>query len=250
MIEKALIIDNINDFNNKYDVIYFGFEFCDKRIPNIKDIKLIEKKCLVNKMKFVFVTPIFSINNSKKIKNILKKLSNKSEIVINDFGVLDIIRDLKLKNKLILGRLLTKQKKFYHKLENIKLIEYFKQSTLSNKLFINFLKKYNIYRIEFDNSIYLPKLLKSYNFKYSLYAPFCLLTTSTNCLFIKNLKIKNDNCNNICKFGYFIEYSNNNEKIFNFGKSQFYHISSKEYLKHNEYDRIVYNNNLFNVKNE
>ena len=88
--------------------IYFGNSSCEHLLPHIKDIVEAKNICEQKHYNFVFVFPAISQNRVEDVEFICKFLAQKpkSEVVVNDIGVLNLA--LKHKLKPILGLNFTK----------------------------------------------------------------------------------------------------------------------------------------------
>ncbi|MFW6025274.1 MAG: hypothetical protein ACOCRX_02925 [Candidatus Woesearchaeota archaeon] len=176
----------------KYKYIYFGNEFCERKIPSKSKIKKIFSFCKSKNKIPVFLTPPLTYKGIEKMKSILKELlDNQFEIVINDIGLLnlDILNNKNIKKNL--GRLLIKSKKgpeitagnLNEPPEN------FRESSLSNKRFIDFFKNY-VGRFEIDlpsQGINLPE-----NEKISLYMGNSVISVTRRCPYIDSDKPKEE----------------------------------------------------------
>lgn len=261
-IEKAKLIHNISKLNlcGKFDRIYFGDEFCENKMPSLKDLKFLQKNITGKKITVVF--SYISQSNFKKILPLLKFIYEHNltfdEVVFNDWGFFYFLRKHYPGIKLVLGRLLTKQKTdpfardiilnkqkivsskqkvFVPKKISEDTFEYFSQSLINSLIFQKFMIKNNIIRVELDNlswnmDIKLPK-----NIKTSVYFPYIKISTTKYCGQLNMIK---NNCSKQCeksdiilkkyrtKFNYIIK-----------GNTVFYKntkISNIDFA-----DRVVYN---------
>lgn len=220
-IEKAKLIHNISELNlcDNFDRIYFGDEFCENKIPTLGDLKFLQKNIIDKKITVVF--SYISQVNFKKILPLLKFIYKNNltfdEVVFNDWGVFYFIRQHYPKLKLVLGRLLTKQKTdpfandiilnkqeivsskqkvFVPKKISGDTFEYFSQSLVNSLIFQKFMIKNNILRVELDNlnwnmDVKLPK-----DIKISIYFPYIKISTTKYCGQLNMLK---DNCSKQCE---------------------------------------------------
>jgi hypothetical protein len=142
------------------------------------------------------------------------------EIVFNDWGLFYFIRKNYSNIKLVLGRLLTKQKTdpfanyivyskqtisssksniFVPKQISCETKEYFSQTLINSKIFQNFMIENNIVRVEIDNvnwnmKIKLPKQIRA-----SIYYPYVKITTTRHCSFLN--MINSNKCKKQCEKG-------------------------------------------------
>lgn len=216
-IERAFFITNISQaryLNARYSRIYFGNEFCERLIPAPGDLKEILSFIRRKNLQFSLVTPYVTNKGLKKLETlflILSSAHSKSEVIINDWGVLNLINNCYASLEPVLGRLLTKQKRcptlerLLKRKPEVRLLEYprnpvekavifakklplsldyyYKGSNVSSVPAIhNFLNSWRIRRIELDNPaqglfLELPKDKISA----SIYFPYDYITTTFFC---------------------------------------------------------------------
>ncbi len=219
--EKINFIDDIIFFDKykRYKRVYFGSEFCEKKLFTLTDLKDIVSKKYKQKVTLVF--PYLTQKYFDKVKCMASFINFHSdtfdEIVFNDWGLFYFIRKNYPDMKLVLGRLLTKQKTdpfFYNVISNKQGISflqnnvfvpkkvtketrrYFSQTLINSKIFQKFLVRNNIVRVELDNvnwemEINLPKRIKA-----SIYYPYVKITTTRFCNYLNMLK--NKDCEKHC----------------------------------------------------
>lgn len=182
---------------DRIDLIYFGNEFCEYRIPSVEQLARMIDTCNENNLTCVLVTPVvtdFGINQIANLLDYLVQNMISIDIVVNDMGVLELLRRKDYLGKIIVGRILEKSS---HDCRASKeeLDEYYGKngmkfamtpgviSTFSKMVF----ERYGVYRYEFD----LPKvgLELPMNDNYSLYWPYSYLTTGRVCMF-RSLDLK------------------------------------------------------------
>lgn len=191
-MEKAIFIskiENLKYVTQEYSRLYFGIEFCQNLIPVKEELDHILKFVSENKLDFTFVTPYLTNEGMRKIKTLLSYIIDeqpKAEIVINDWGLLESLNRDYFDLNLVLGRLLTKQKRGPRILNLMgrvpdAMIQHFRQSNVDSFTISNFLISKQIKRVELDNLLQgisrPPHSLKS-----SLYIPFAYITTTRLCL--------------------------------------------------------------------
>ncbi len=269
MISKKIrFTDNIKflDKYAKFVHVYLGSEFCEKKLFTLKDLKtVIARK---SKQKITLVFPYLTQNYLDKVKKMFDFINLNSdtfcEIVFNDWGLFYYIRKNYPDIKLVLGRLLTKQKTdpvvydiVYLKQNILKsknniiipkqipreTKEYFAQTLINSEIFQQFMIKNNIIRVELDNvnwdtKIKLPKQIKA-----SIYYPYVKVTTTRFCNFLN--MTDGNKCKKQCKkhniklkkyivdYNYVIKGNSLNYKNTN--------LPEYEKLKNNCIDRIVFN---------
>lgn len=116
-MEKAIHITclkNLKYFRKgKYQRIYWGAEFCQNLIPSLADTEKALRFTRQNNLGFSLVTPFVTECGLKRLKEILKWLKQKrakTEIIVNDWGILELLStEFKGVFELGLGRLLVRQ---------------------------------------------------------------------------------------------------------------------------------------------
>ena len=226
-MEIAFITDTIKELNklNNIDVLYFGNEFCQNKIPNLKQIEYCYDFCINKRIKLVLVFPF--ITNTKVpvvngLLNFLNSKKEKNEVVFNDWGTFTLISQYK-NLKPVLGRLLNKQRKdpvvqtiFENSQPKMKvitqnskqvivqskqvpksLINYFQHTYLDVPEVQNFMIKNNITRYETDLVPWQNKLNINKKISLSVYYPYVNISATRYCGAI-NLDY-GSKCNKICK---------------------------------------------------
>jgi hypothetical protein len=214
MIEKAVFISKIEDL--KYVTrgssrLYFGNEFCERRLPKLAELKKAAGYCRKHKLLFSLVTPYLTDIGLKKLIKLFDWLKNtrpRTEVIINDYGLLNLLHQRYPKLTPVLGRLLTKQKRdpriaslinaqpekhtffkrgdeyfivFSKKIPQ-ELSGYFREANINVPVIRSFLKKYRIDRAEVDNLLQGIKLnIPKKGLSVSLYLPYGYITTTRLC---------------------------------------------------------------------
>lgn len=283
-MERAVFITKINQlrhFKESYTRLYFGQEFCERLIPSPGDLKEVLTFIRQKGMDFSLVTPYVTNLGLEKLNSLLDVLKKKEancEIIINDWGVLNLVNRRYVNLTPVLGRLLTKQKRGPRLIELLKRktkSQFFKNPRDSKKKYLVFQKKLpldsdfyykgsnassvpiihdfllrqRIRRIELDNTgqglfLELPKG----RIQASVYLPYVYITTTFFCLSAgcdqKNktpLKIKS--CSKQCqKYVFKLRHKTMPKVIYLKGNSQFYKspMFQLENLQNSGVDRIVY----------
>ena len=210
-MEKAIHITNPDKFKYyrpRYRRIYFGAEFCQNLIPSVKDVKFALTFAKKRSLHFTLMTPFVTESGLIKLERIFKFLGSHPvdcEIVVNDWGVLEVLSKRYKRFKLSIGRLLARQNRdpaMAHVLEKqppygvrtkngkIKIIAHvppgklYRQGIKSS--FVNapsvqrFLSCFGIKRIEFNNLVQGLNF-EGLKFKVSLYTPFVNISTTRFC---------------------------------------------------------------------
>jgi len=207
----------------KLSGVYFGQEFCSELIPRSNDIKKTVNFCSKNKLDFVYVTGPTGQKDIWKIKKNLEFLNStnkKVEVVINEWGILNIINKNFSNLVPVLGRLLVKNRRMAHFdsiptpcLDSIstpkaKIIknqkEILNKTNLNIKKYLNFLKKSNINRVGLDlvrTGLDLKHIKK---IKIDIYSPDAYITGGRICRLAgifepkRSKNITNRHCKRYC----------------------------------------------------
>lgn len=185
---KKNFLENHMLFNKNIERLYIGNEFCHNLFPCIDNlIKMLEKA----KEELLNVTLCFTYIREcyiQKTKDIIEKVYDwckinnyKIEIVINDWGMLKLLKNKENYFTLSLGTILNKRKKdprYIYKNGYEKNKELLSLNSLNNKKFREFLKDNNIERYEYESSGYKIAIPKG---KHSLHFPFYMTNSSQYC---------------------------------------------------------------------
>ncbi|HEA47179.1 MAG TPA: hypothetical protein ENH97_02070 [bacterium] len=189
-MEKAALISNLDNLSlitPKHQRLYFGPEFCQHLLPSPPELKEALNFARQRRLSFTLVTPFVTEEGLKKLIPLWEVLKDwqKSEVVVNDWGVLYFLRENYPEFFLVLGRLLSKQKRG-PRLLNIKdkipqeMWNHFQRSYLDLPLVRNFLFQKGIRRVELDNL--LQGIKGDPRIPASLYYPYTYVTTTRMCL--------------------------------------------------------------------
>lgn len=272
-MEIAFITDNIKELKSlkNIDVLYFGNEFCQNKIPNLKQIEYSYNFIKNKQIKFVLVLPFITninVNIINKLLICLNSKKEKTEVVFNDWGSFTLIS--KYKNlKPVLGRLLNKQRKdpiaqeiFENTQPKMKvitengnkvliqsksipksLINYFQQTYLNVPEVQKFMIQNNITRYETDLVPWQNKLTVNKKISLSVYYPYVNISATRYCGAI-NLDY-NSKCNKICQKQKIVVGKNSFDyPYYIVGNAIFYKATTdmlKKELKCSKINRIVFN---------
>ncbi|WP_294349878.1 hypothetical protein [uncultured Clostridium sp.] len=172
--------------------VYFGNEFCERRIPTIDEMEKILAVCREKNLKLTLLTSYCSNSGVDKIKKILDKFEQDEyfdEVVVNDWGVLNLLKNKK-SIKVVFGRVMDKMKrdprvgqKDFIKLFNGEGLKMLRSPSASEHSYQKFLKENQVSRIEIDNvqqGLYLDDIN---DFDISVYLPFGFVTNGKICQF-------------------------------------------------------------------
>ncbi len=193
-MEWAIFISKAADlkyWDKKYSRVYFGIEFCERLIPDAKEMEEVFNFVSKNKLEVSLVTCFVTDTGLEKTNELLKMLHQfrpASEVIINDWGLLRVVKSYGLNP--VLGRLLVKQKRdprilnLKGKIHKTVLSQL--QDTKLNSYFLEFIKDEGIGRAEIDNLLQgiKPEKFRFSSLVFSLYVPFGYITTTRICPFI------------------------------------------------------------------
>ena len=198
LLHKKFQLEGITRDN--FSRIYFGSETCDFLLPSKTDISVLMNIKKRFNIDFTIVMPCMTQHNFHLADKLLMHL-NKSlpftEIVVNDWGTLNLIKERYHNFCIILGRILNRQRRgnlFVNTkasgvelTSDMKLITkedqvYLKASIIQNDYAMCFLKGLNIKRVSLDNLKQGLLLDNDDDIKIDLYYPYCYLTSSPYCL--------------------------------------------------------------------
>jgi hypothetical protein len=169
--------------------IYFGAEFCFWRMPPVEQILSAINLAREKSLAFTLVTPVLGEDERQRLANVfadvLPALSSGDEVLISDWGALELVREIRNDLEVILGRTLSGQKRGPRILDlelTPEQVDYFRKGSWHNLETVTMLQEQGISRVELDNLLQglepLPKELKS-----SLHVPYAMVTSSRNCPF-------------------------------------------------------------------
>lgn len=191
------------NYEGNIEGIYFGQETCENLIPSLKHLQEAVEFCRKNEYQFTFVTPYTGpkgIERLRKLFDFLNTEAKECEVVVNDFGVLQLLIT-EFKNLIpVMGRLLNKMKRDPRfslsgydiantDIKNIKKVEEnqeeaIKASAYELSIYQEFLRENGIERVGIDAlSQYLDsKTIKKWGFPVDLYWPWTYVTSSRSCV--------------------------------------------------------------------
>lgn len=192
-MEKAIYITKFEKLNTagECDRVYFGAEFCEKKLPPTKIILEAIKITANAGAGFSLLTPYLSEKGLVRIKKLLAGLPEDAgiEVIINDFGTLMFLRDERPDLEPVLGRLLAKQKKgvgISTRKDDAPpaLLRQWGYSAFDNAAVREHLKGFGVKRVELDNLVQdITSNLSGSGLSGSIYYPYAAVTTSVACGF-------------------------------------------------------------------
>jgi hypothetical protein len=190
--------------NLKDDVerIYFGQETCENLIPTIKEVQAALDFCAKEELPFTLVTPYVGPDKIDELAAIFEFLTEKDEtveVVVNDFGTLQLLTSKYKTLEPSLGRLMIKLKRdprfslsgydiAKSEIGNLKKVEQnqldaIQESSLDFPIYQQLLKGMNVQRLGVDSvpQGINPKAIKKWAFPVDLYWPWVYITSGRNC---------------------------------------------------------------------
>jgi hypothetical protein len=169
--------------------LYYGAEFCFWRLPPPEKILAAREWTRNAGWSFTLATPVLGEDERLRLDGILKKvlpeLDAGDEVLISDWGALELVRAVRDDLTIILGRALSGQKRGPRILDMTltrEQTDYFQRGSWHNSDAVELLAEQGIQRIEQDNLLQgmapLSKELKG-----SLHLPYAMVTSSRNCPF-------------------------------------------------------------------
>ncbi len=171
-------------FSKNINGIYFGSETCENLLPKVSELQEVYEYCRANHINLALMTPPI-INNMEVLEPLLDFVAQKDiELIINDYGVLELSKEKALVNSIILGRLLLKrQKNPLMKLYEPSLDDgSFHSTELSIEEFGEFMKGFGISRASVDgNYDFEGETLEEKSFYKDYYFPYTYLSMMSRC---------------------------------------------------------------------
>lgn len=189
--EKAVLFrkEVLSEKNPAFQVLYIGNEFCERLLPEPAELLEILDWCSHKKIKPVLTTSFLTNEGIKKIRVILEAIRDyvlSCEIVINDWGALEMINNYSPELKLWIGRMITSRYKNLKIFDDIRplLHLFFKERVKIPGLLFDFLITRNVVGMEFNSPYYLAcnyKEFKKRGYKMAVHIPYMYLTVTRYC---------------------------------------------------------------------
>jgi hypothetical protein len=189
-LEQAAFLNDLPaESPTGFSRLYYGAEFCFWRLPSIEKTLASRAWAHLSDWAYTLVTPVLSEAERQQLdsffKTVLPELTAGDEILISDWGALELVRSVRDDLTVILGRTLSGQKRGPRILDmNLgdEQSEYFLRGSWHNRDAVELLVEKGVTRIEQDNLLQglapLPKSLEG-----SLHFPYAMVTSSRNCPF-------------------------------------------------------------------
>lgn len=191
---KALALSYLPDRSvlAGYTRLYFGAEFCSWALPNGREIVKARNLARSSGLTFTLMTPGLREETLSELADLFALLSEDwhadDELLISDFGVLELAQQHLSQAQIILGRALSGQKRG-PRITGLSLsdaaADYFRQGSWYGLEAGKLLSESGIVRIELDNLLQgiapVPE-----GFSGSLHTPWLMVTSSRNCPYHKD----------------------------------------------------------------
>ena len=254
--ERVLFIANkskLKFLSDNFKRLYFGDEFCERLLPGKDDLFEVMNQADSLGIGFTFVTPYVTQAGLASLKKLFPMLPEGTEVVINDWGVLRILRNKFPKLVPVLGRLLTKIKRgpritsFLDRLPEDAL-KHLRSTNLGVSRYQKFLVENGVNRVELDNpfqGIDLDDVPDGLGL--SMYIPFAYVTTTRFCL-VANCDVPDKKgfigvfpCHRECqKYTFYLNNPVMNTILIRRGNTLFYkNTNTDEILKNPKIDRVI-----------
>ncbi len=169
--------------------LYYGAEFCFWRLPSIEKTLVAREWARSAGWNFTLATPVLGEDERLRLDSYLKKvlpeLDAGDEVLISDWGALELIRAVRDDLTIILGRALSGQKRGPRILDMTLTGEqrdYFQRGSWHNCDAVELLAEHGVERIEQDNLLQGLAPLSD-TLQGSLHLPFAMVTSSRICPF-------------------------------------------------------------------
>ncbi len=245
VVERALFLSALDQpLPDGYQRIYFGAEFCSWAFPLLPQIEAAIAIARQAKLSFTLVTPVLREETLGELGSLFPRLKSQlqpaDEVVISDFGALELVRELLPQSEVVLGRALSGQKRG-PRIEALDLTDealaYFRQGSWYSQEAVNMLQEEGFSRVELDNLLQgvapLPKPLRG-----TLHTPFAMVSSSRNCPFHRNKSGRR--CSQSCGEVFRLRTEQTSSTLLQAGNSQFLEIPElPDNLPDLRIDRVV-----------
>lgn len=171
--------------------IYVGNQFCHHLFPNKELLFQILKKARQDgwevTLAFSYLRENMRVKTASLIEDIYEwciKYQFSVEVIVNDWGFLEMLEGKEAVLFPVFGNLLNKRRKdprYSYKKSSEEQKNFLKETFLSSVGFQKFVKNLGIRRMEFETGGYECELPDKNNFKYSMHLPFYQTNTSQYC---------------------------------------------------------------------
>lgn len=191
-MERSVFIprsDQLRYVTPQYSRVYFGNEFCERLMPGAGDLAAVRDFVLRRKLSFTFVTPLATDRGITALRPACARIIQDfpgAEIVVNDWGVLLMLREEFDFANVTLGRLLTRQKKGPRILGLLRALparatDHFMRACSDVSALRQFFRDFHVNRLEFDNLLQGIERWEG-GLPGSLYFPYACISVTRYCL--------------------------------------------------------------------
>lgn len=187
-MERALFVNRLaGELPAGYDRLYCGAEFCPWMLPSPASLRGALRAARAAGMTFTLATPVLLETSftplRRSLEELLPELGPEDEVLISDLGALELVRELAPQQTVILGRVLSGQKRGPQILDlDLSAADraYFREGSWYATEARALLAELGIARVELDNLLQgiapLPAGLAG-----SLHYPYAMVASSRNC---------------------------------------------------------------------
>lgn len=196
-IEKAYYATSLGALRKSaggYDRVYFGAEFCQWRLPAPAAVRKAFGIADEMGIGFTLMTPWVTDAGIRKLRGLFSGLVplvdnavSPVEVVVNDFGVLTMLKEEFPSLVPVLGRLLARQKRCPRVPGAIESIpepgrDVYMHAGIEDPLAAGMLKRYGVKRVELDGPLQGMEVdLRPARLKGSVYTPYVFVTVTRHC---------------------------------------------------------------------
>lgn len=239
-----------------FEYIYYGSEFCINKIFYLSRLEQIIEYCKKYDKTLCFMTPLIPEAYLEDFLSIFYHVCEsqvKKEIVINDYGLMQLINE-KYKGKYILtyGRLLNRIKKnpnimnFFNKFNEASKVA-IQTSAINNQYAFKILKKFGFCNLQYENVVQANHIPSEYHFNKHLLFPHIQVSTSRKCM---GTSINSDTfylnglCDHSCEEYTYTLYNKTIKQELKLNGNTIMYVNTDIPKNIEEYSRIVYNNQV------
>jgi hypothetical protein len=194
-VERAVFVPDLERIpppGHPYDRLYLGSEFCVFRLPDAGELREAHAAAAGRGVGFSLVTPFLDEPGLARVLALTRALPQDAatEVIVNDLGLLEALRECGWRGTLVAGRLLTRQRRGpgFQSFGAVPpgAAAALQGSALDAPAFVELLvATYGVRRFELDDLVQgftVPDLPAGVSL--SLYRPYLLVTATRNCPWI------------------------------------------------------------------
>lgn len=177
----------------RFTRLYFGNEFCERLVPTVGEVRRAYDAATAGNLRFSLLTPYVTDSGLLRLRPLFDWLaalnSQAVEVIVNDWGVLHLIRRDFRALRPVLGRLMNRMLRdpriaasFATAQAPSAALQALQQSGVTAAVFRMFLARASVTRVEFDNVIQgLDMNFGELGLAASLYVPYGYVATGRAC---------------------------------------------------------------------